>query len=208
MEQAHNPLRMNYSVAELFDIVPSVKNRQDLFKSISDFLQHQLLAQIELERRLVDAMGQFTEAEFLSPLQPWLREFSDRYVEFERIHTQARIRPRIRIASLLQFHWKNILARGALFSKFDRLREAVEIEYAKLHEKTNLICCDPSSVIELKLVLDGRSLLSLFNSAQFAAVRLIFEQLRSLEWLSAWVTVDDLPEQLATLVAARLLIEG
>jgi hypothetical protein len=61
VEQAHYPPKMNYSIAELFDIVPFVKNRQGLFEGIHDFLQHQLLAQIEpsveLERRIVDAMG-------------------------------------------------------------------------------------------------------------------------------------------------------
>jgi hypothetical protein len=71
-----------------------------------------------------------------------------------------------------------------------------------------LVWCDPSSVVEVKIVLDGRPLLFLFNGTQFAAVRLVFNEPRSLEHLRTRIHVDDLDEQLATLVDLGVFIES
>jgi hypothetical protein len=162
---------------------------------------------VELEQRIIDAMGQFTEAEFLNPLQSMLREFSDRYTISEKLREVAHIPPQVRVAILSKFHWKKILVHGELFPQFDVWRTALNIEYRKIRNNCKLVWCDPNSLVEVRIKLDDHLLLFLFNGTQFAAVRLIFKQPRTLEGLRAKINVDDLPEQISTLVGAGLLIE-
>ena len=212
IEQAHNPSRMNYAVAELFDIVPFVKDKRDLFTGIASFLQNQLLAQVEpsveLEQALVDSMGQYTEAEYISPLQVMLREFADRYSLFEQIaklEGRSAFPPGIRIAVLPNVHWKRIVQRGILFHDYDDARRKFEERFCSLRKSSQLIWCDPSSVLEVQIVVEGRPLLFLFNGVQYMIMRRIVQGPVVLNDLLKDMTVDDLHEQLTTLVESGLL---
>jgi hypothetical protein len=178
---------------------------------IQDFLQHQLLSQVDpsvdLEKRLIDAMGQFIEAEFLSPLQMILREFGGRYAAFESMQPVVKVPTGIRVAILSQTRWKKVVTQGCLIRQFDPIRTKLSDEYRKTHTQSHLIWCDPSSVVEVRVVVDGRPLFFLFNGVQFAAVKKIFKRSHSIEKLQASIPMDDLAEQLATLVGAGLIIE-
>lgn len=212
IEQAHNPSRMKYSIAELFDIVPWVKDKRDLFKGITDFIQNQLLARIdpsvELERSLVDAMGQYTEAEYISPLQNMLKEFADRYNMFEQASKWVDFGPGVRIALLSNIRWKPIVTRGVLFHEMDSIRRKFEDQFMKCHRNSQVIWCDPSSVVEVQIVIDGEPLLFLFNGVQYAIVRKVLSgPARWIDFVGA-IQVDDLHEQVATLVETGLICES
>jgi hypothetical protein len=212
LEQAHNPSKMNFSIAELFDIVPLVKkNRHDLFKQMTSFLQHQLLSQVEpsvdLERQIVDSMGQFTEAEFLQPLQTKLTEFAGRYDDYNMAKDEFHIPEPIRIAVLSFARWREILRQGVLFPQYSAVRSAFERHYVARHKSSHLIWCDPSSVLQVRMNLGGPDLLFLFNGVQFAILNILRNAPAKMDDLEAAMQVDDLPEQIATLVSGGMVID-
>jgi hypothetical protein len=153
-------------------------------------------------------MGQFIEAEFLSPLQMILREFGDRYLVSEGMRAAAQVPTGIRVAILSQTRWKKVVTQGFLLRQFDPIRTRLSEEYRKTHAQSHLLWCDPSSVVEVRIVVDRRPLLFLFNGVQFAAVKKIFKRPHAIEKLRASIPMDDLAEQLATLVDAGLITEG
>ncbi|OHT12313.1 hypothetical protein TRFO_17894 [Tritrichomonas foetus] len=211
VEQAHNPTRKNYSIAELFDIVPFVKNRRELFKGIADFVQNQLLSQadpsVELERTLIDSMGQYTESEYIAPLQSMLKEFAERYDNFKRISKTTSFPCQMKIAVLSNLRWKQIVRRGKLpfFDEFKKYREIFESKFKENNQNSSLIWCDPSSVVEVKLPVNGRDMLFLFNGVQYTIVRILFAGASTYANLVKYIHVEDLQEQLSTLVDAGLV---
>lgn len=214
LEQAHNPSKKNYSIAELFDIVPFVKNKRDLFKGIAAFLQNQLLSQIdpnvELERTLIDSMGQYTERDYIYPLQEMLKEFASRYDDYQKIQqsTNYQIPREIKIAVLSNTRWKHIVQRGILpfFEEFRPYREFFEKEFYKIKKNSSLIWCDYASVIEVELNINGRSDLFLFNGAQYGIVRLILNGNNDYNTITKYFKDDSLlQEQLSTLIDTGLV---
>jgi len=211
IEQAHNPSRMNYSIAELFDIVPFVKNYDDLFQRITEFVQNQLLAQIsplvDLESSLIDSMGQYMEAEYISPLQEMLREFSGRFIYDNKYRQKAKLPEQMHVLVLSNSRWKQIVQRGKLpfFHDFEHARKRFEKEFNKENGNKTLIWCDPSSVIEVQMEVNGRMYPFLFNGVQFSIVKMLLNGKKTFNQLIKEIHVEDLEEQLATLVESGLI---
>lgn len=213
IEQAHNPSKKNYSIAELFDIVPFVKNKRELFKGIASFVQNQLLSKanpnVESEKLLIDALGQYAESEFIRNIQELLVEFAGRYTYFYEISKISKLSfpPQLSIAVLSNTRWKQIVQRGKLnfFHQFEPARKFFEDNFKKQKANSNLIWCDPSSVVEIRLRLGQRFDLFLFNGVQYSIIRLILLGSNNYQKFVKLIVVEDLPEQLSTLVDTGLV---
>lgn len=217
IEQAHNPSKKNYSIAELFDIVPFVKNRRDLFKGIANFLQNQLLSQVdpnvEHERTLINAMGQFTESDYIKPLQDMLKEFASRYDDFNKIFELSKkeknftFNDNMKIAVLSNTRWKQIVQRGKFpfFEEFENSRNYFERKFIESKANSLLFWCDPASVVEVKLKMNGRYDFFLFNGVQYGIVRLLLRGENTYQDFIKYIKVEDLQEQLSTLVDTGLV---
>jgi hypothetical protein len=203
---------MHISIAELFEIMPLVKkSRRDLFRQISDFLRNQLLSQtdpsVELERQIIDLMGQLTDSEFLMPLLSILTEFAARYDDFALARQECQIPDPIQIAVLSFGRWATIAREGKLLPQYDNVRTSFERYYAGHRKNCHLIWCDPSSVLQVKVHLGEHDLLFLFNGVQFAIMDILRERSATLQDLQWSIRVDDLPEQVAALVAAGMIVD-
>jgi hypothetical protein len=120
----------------------------------------------------------------------------------------VQIPEQVRIAIFSQFNWKKILTHGILFPWFAVMRQRLDVEYRKLRPNCQLIWCDPSSLVQVRMMFEGgRELLFLFNGTQFATIRLVMKEPRALEYLRARIHVDDLQEQLSTMVGTKLIVE-
>ena len=217
IEQAHEPSKMRISIRELFDIVPFVKSRKDLFASIGEFIQNQLLSQIEpnveLEQSLLNSMGQYTEYDLIDPLKKIVKEFAGRFNFFNSVKDTIRAPPNVKISLLSNQLWKTIIKRGTLaaLSEFDDLKERFENEYMKRNKAMKVIWCDPSSLVEVKLKLQdsNQEELFLFNGVQFSMLK-AFERSRnsivSRSQLRSFGQTEDAEEQIDALVYAGLLV--
>ena len=212
VQQAQIPSLKDISINELFDIVSIVKNKKGLFTGIGKFLQDQLLSEVrpsvELEINLLDSMGQITETEFIKPIQFLVRDFSKRYEDFEKIKEKVDFPPIMSVAVLDVARWEKVVQRGNLsfFNSFQSFKDSFEVEYQKLHENRHLFWCDPSSVIEIKFIINGKDTLFLFNGVQYSIVSMLLSNSYCDESdMVAQIQVDDLTDQLSTLVEVGLV---
>lgn len=213
VEQAHIPMKMTYSIAELFDIVPFVKNKGDLFQGIAEFVQNQLLSQanpsVDLEGSLIDSMGQFTESQYITPLQDMLKEFRERFNMFEEFSQKgANFDPICRFAILPNSRWKQIVQRGELkaFDQFSSTRNLFKEYFSQAKKNNKLIWCDPSSVVEVKMMIEKKELLFLFNGVQFAIIKELLQAPIAMNGLVKMIQTDDLQEQINTLLESGLIV--
>ena len=216
VEQAHEPLKMKVSIRELFDIVPYIKSKKDLFTDIGEFLQNQLLSQIspnvELERSLIDSMGQYAEIDLIDPLKKIVIEFANRYKFFDKVKEKIGAPPNVKISILSNQLWKDILKRQPIpaLAEFDRIKRAFRAEFKLQNKNMDLVFCDPASVVEVKakLVDSKQRELCLFNGVQFAIVKSFESQARVKHGTLVFnAKVDDADEQIEALVKAGLLIK-
>lgn len=214
IEMAHEPKKMNVSIRELFDIVPHVKDRENLFHSIGKFIQSQLLSKIEpnieLEQSLLNSIGQYAEYEYIQPLKTIVKDFAKRFDFWNEIESRIDHPPGVKIMVLPSSTWIKILKQNVIkvFSEFSSIKKAVEREYSQKYKKRQLIWMDPDSLVECTGRLKGmdRNLLFLFNGTQYAIVK-SFEtkEFQSFDELKAAAATDDAIEQISTLVTSGLL---
>ena len=216
IEQAHEPLKMRIAIRELFDIVPYVKSRRDMFEEIGEFIQNQLLSQInpnvELEQSLINSMGQYTEYELIEPLKKVVHEFAHRFDFFDEVKNRIKAPSHVKISILSNQLWKTIVKRGRLsaLSEFDPVKRSFEAEYKKKYKNQTIVWCDPSSVVEVKTKLANAKQpeLFLFNGVQFSMLKLFEKAYGPVELtqLIAYGQTEDAAEQVEALVNAGLLI--
>lgn len=214
IEMAHEPKKMNVSIRELFDIVPHVKDKQDLFTSIAKFIQNQLLSKIdpniELEQSLINSMGQYADYEYIQPIKQIVNDFAHRFDFWNEVKQKISDSSDVKIMVLPSTTWTKIMKNDRLkvFNEFDSLKAAFLKEFKRKNPKKSLIFMDPNSLVEARGRLKGmdRELKFLFNGTQFAIVKFLEgKSYANSDQLKSVAISEDTQEQIDNLVNSGLL---
>jgi len=214
IEKAHLPIEMQMSVAELFGIVPHIKGKQQFFGNVKDFFQTHLLTQnhidFSLEEKIIDRIAQYTEGEFIHPINRMLKEFrnSNQFYETNK-HNFPHLNYLTKISLLSYTMWKSIVSKGVLkeHDVFSPMKIAFERVFRETHPKEKLIWCDPSSLIEIRMKLKSQihEQLFLLNGVQFSIVWHLSSGEKSYSYLRKEIKNEDFDDQLQTLIECRLV---
>ena len=214
-EQAHIPIEMQYSIAELFGIVPHIKDRSQFFKGVKHFLQNHILSllkpDIYLEQKIIERISQYTEQEYILPIQNMIKDYNNCLSFFDSIKNRLpKVPSEISIILLSNHFWKNIVSRGNLpaFGLFNSIKQVFEKLHLEKHPHEKIIWCDPSSIVEVKLKLADQNSeqLYLFNGVQFSLISALKLGPQTIAYLRKIILVEDLEEQINTLSKFGLIL--